>query len=127
MAYATPSLDGIPVFGLVTKCTATAKPVARQRTAFFGQNGELSLYGGSRGYHFMIEGVFQEDDIGTIQDDFGSLLSFVGPATHTYIDSRGNQWFNVIFDGNLTPDPAGPHITDVGWCQAYTMTMESLL
>ncbi|MHB8359795.1 MAG: hypothetical protein ACYDCP_09920 [Thermoplasmataceae archaeon] len=126
MPYNVATLDGSPIFGIVLAATATPKPVARQKSQIFGQNGELAKYGGSRGYHFSVKGMFQEGTIGAIQADFAAILSFVGPGLHTYIDVYGNAWSNVIFDGRLRPEPE-VQVTDVGWVQGYTLEMESLL
>lgn len=127
MPFAIATLDGLPMFGLVTESTATHKPPARQRTSYAGTDGELDVFLGRRGWRFTISGVIAANDIPSIQNSFAAIFALEGPGVHTYTDTKGNSFPNVVFDGELTPDPKGPHPTDTGWCQAYTMAMESLL
>jgi hypothetical protein len=125
MPYQTATLDGEPVFGLVIECIPTPIPCARQITEFFGQNGRLAVFGGTRGWKFTIKGRFEESDISTINADFAAIEGFAGPQTHTFVDTAGNTYQNVIFDGSIVPDGTFM-ITDTGWTRGYTMTMESL-
>jgi len=126
MPYQVPSYGGIPMFGLVTSFVMTPNPAARQIDAIFGQDGELSLYGGARGRTFQIAGVLLDVDIEGLNVDEGVILNTEGPTPQTLVDTRGNSWPNVVFDGEYRPDPSGPHPTDTGWCLAYRMTLHGL-
>ena len=101
MPYNVPTLDGQPVFGLVTEFTPTSREAATQDSAFFGQDGILSLWGGLRGWTFHIAGCFQESDLATINADIAALLSFRGPGLHTFVDTRGVVWNNVRVRGRF--------------------------
>ncbi len=101
-------------------------PAARQISAFFGIDGVLAQYGGTRGWTFQIAGVFEEFDIAALNVDISNLMSFIGPFTHTFIDTSANTWPNVVFDGEFQSDPMGPRPTDVGWCRAYSLTLHGL-
>lgn len=126
MPYANPTLGGALIFGLVTECQMITAPAARKISAFFGQDGLLSQYGGSRGRTFLITGVLEDVDIDSLNADEGAILAYQGPSTNTFTDTRGNSWPNVVFDGQFVPDPMGPKPTDTGWCLAYKMVLRGL-
>jgi len=86
----------------------------------------VSLYGGALGYRFMIAGVFADYDIASINNDIAFLLSMADANVHTLLDTSGNTWNNVQFDGEIQFDPQGPLITDTGWVRAYSLQMHSL-
>jgi hypothetical protein len=126
MAFNTPTLDGIPVFGLVTKFTPEFHPAAVQESAFFGQDGILALWGGKRGAVFHIEGVFQEANPIIINLDIAAIMAFAGPGLHQLIDTSGNIWNNVLFRGRLQAGHcAYPNAN--GYVRTYSMMLESLL
>lgn len=130
MPFNVPTVDGNPVFGLVTKFVPERREAVTQDSAFFGQNGILSLFGGTRGWVFHIEGVFAEPGdpataITAINLDILAIQNLVGPLLHTLVDTSGNTFNNVRFRGKFTPAPQ-VFPTDTGWCRAYTMEMDSL-
>lgn len=126
MPYQTPSLDGQPIFGLITEFVPEPIEAVVQESAFFGQNGKLAKWGGTRGYHFHIKGVFQEFNIALINLDLQAVLAFQGPALHVLVDTSGNTWPNVLFRGKIVPAPRA-FVTPTGWSREYTMELESLL
>ena len=126
MPYQTPSYGGEPIFGLVTSMQATMNPTAQQLDAFFGVSGNLALFGGTRGRVFLIAGAFEESDIPTLNEDEAAIRSFANGIARTLVDTRGQTWSNVIFEGQYTPDPMGPRPTGGGWCCSYHMVMRGL-
>ena len=126
MPYAIPRLDGYPCFGLVTSFQPSPIPARRQLDSYFGIPGQVSLFGGALGYRFQIAGVLQDYDIASLNNDIAFLLSFVDANVHTLLDTSGNTWQNVQFDGEISFDPAGPLITVVGWIRGYSLQMFSL-
>jgi hypothetical protein len=130
MPFSPATLDGQPVFGLITEFLPQAHEAAVQESSFFGQNGKLALWGGLRGWRFHIKGIFAESGVqgvavAALNLDFAALNSFRGPGLHTLIDTSGNSWPNVLVRHAAVP---GPRVmaTPFGWCREYTMEMESL-
>jgi len=126
MPFQTPSYGGLPIFGLVTSMQAMMNPTAQQLDQFFGVSGNLALFGGTRGRVFAISGVFQEFSIPVLNADEAVVRSFADGVARPLIDTRGQLWSNVIFEGQYVPDPLGPRPTDVGWALSYHMTMRGL-
>jgi hypothetical protein len=122
----TPTYGGVPMFGLVTKMVHAANPCVRQIDAFFGVPGNISLFGGSRGRTFMIQGVLNDVSIGAINADEALIHSFADGIARTLFDTRGQTFSNVIFLDEFQPDPMGPRPTDVGWCLPYRLVMHGL-
>jgi hypothetical protein len=121
-----PTLDGADVFG--TACHVVHEPsaLALQRDSFFGLNGVMALNGGSRGRMFRISGVFVGPDIDTIVASEAFLLSYADGLIHTFVDTQGRSWPNVIFPGQYQPSPEGPKFTDFGFCLPFSCTLEGL-
>jgi len=126
MPFYTPTYGGIPMFGLVTSMQAMMNPTAQQLDQFFGVSGNLALFGGTRGVVFAIAGVFQEQDIPTLGEDLAFLRNYADGIARPLADTMGMLWQNVIFEGQLIPDPMGPRPTDTGWAIPYRMTMRGL-
>jgi hypothetical protein len=134
MAYFTPLYDGNPIFGLAVRMQMVPNPTQLQLDSFFGVNGVVSLFGGSRGRTFMIQGclfAFQDafSDPITIIDlnaAEGVIHSFADGIARTMVDTRGNSWPNVVFRDEFQPDPMGARPSDSGWILPYRMVMHGL-
>ena len=126
MAFSTATYGGVPIFGLVTRFVATLNPNARQVTAFPGVNGVLSKFLGTRGGTFEIGGVLYNTDMASVNIAEQILLSYADGAARTLTDVRGRSFANVVFDGEYTPAPDGPHPYANGWILAYSMRMHGL-
>lgn len=97
------------------------------RTAYFGVDGTTSLYGGSRGWIFHVDGVLWgatpaallafEAAVRALPRGVGSILA----------DDVGREWANVIFLGEYVPSAEGPKYTDTGVCLPYTATFYGLI
>jgi hypothetical protein len=124
--YFTPSYNGAPIFGLVTSMQHVPNATAQQIDAFFGVSGNLALFGGARGRVFLIAGTLHEFDIPTLNADEAIIMSFADGIARTLVDTRGRAWSNVIFKGEYTPDPGGPHPTGGGWCVSYHCVFQGL-
>jgi hypothetical protein len=127
MAFSVATYGGVAIFGLVESFVATVNPVARQETAFFGANGLLSKFGGSRGTTFRIRGVLNDTTIFAVNADEQIILSYADGIARTLTDVRGRFFTNVVFDGAYEPHPMGPRPTDRGWCLEYTMILHGLI
>jgi hypothetical protein len=104
----------------------TPHACAQQVDAFFGVPGNISLFGGSRGRTFMIQGVLTDIGIFELNADEALIHSFADGIARTLIDTRGQTWLNVVFLDEFQPDPVGPRPTDVGWCLPYRLVMHGL-
>ena len=126
MPFQTPSYGEIEMFGLVTSMVHSPNVCALQTDSFFGIDGQIALFGGSRGRRFEIRGVLFDDDIEALNADEGLIHSYADGIPRTLVDTRGNEWENVIFLDEFMPDPIGPRPTDEGWCLPYRMVMHGL-
>jgi hypothetical protein len=133
MAYLTPLYDGNPIFGLAVRMQMVPNPTQLQFDSFFGVNGVVSLYGGSRGRTIMISGClfapFDNFDSITITDLNaleGVIHTYADGIARTLVDTRGNSWHNVVFRDEFQPDPMGARPSDSGWILPYRMTMHGL-
>jgi hypothetical protein len=122
----TPAYGGVPMFGLVTSMVHAPHPCAQQVDAFFGVPGNISLFGGSRGRAFMIQGVLQDVDLGSLNADEALIHSYADGIARALFDTRGQTWLNVVFFDEFQPDPMGPRPSDVGWVLPYRMVMHRL-
>jgi hypothetical protein len=121
-----PLLDGADVFGTACHVIHSPVPVATQMDAFFGISGVVSLWGGSRGRTFQVDGVLVGEDLFTVIAAEGVLLSYADGIARTFTDTQGRSWPNVIFEGEYQPSPEGPRPTDFGWCLPYRCTLRGL-
>ena len=106
------SYGGVPVFGLAVHIQHVPRANAQQVDAFFGVNGNVTLYGGSRGRVFEISGVLWGEDIPSLIAAEANLLSYADGIARTLIDPIGRSFPNVIFQGEYQPSPEGPKPTD---------------
>ncbi len=127
MAFSVATYGGVPIFGLVESFVATVNPVARQETSFFGTNGILSKFGGSRGTRFVIRGVLNDVSIFALNFDEQLIFSYADGVARNLTDVRGRLFTNVVFDGEYEPNPRGPKPFFGGWCLDYTMVMHGLI
>jgi hypothetical protein len=120
------TLDGNAVLGVATHVQMKPHANAQQIAEFFGVDGVFTLFGGSRGRTFLIDGVLVADNIGDLNALEVALLSYADGNTHTLVDDRGRVWPNVIFRGEYEPIAAGPKPLPNGWCLPYKCVMTGL-
>lgn len=102
------SYGGATIFGLAVHITHIPKANATQLDAFFGVNGNVTLFGGSRGRVFEISGVLYGVDEASLLAAEATLLSYADGIARTLIDPIGRVFANVIFDGTYQPSADGP-------------------
>jgi hypothetical protein len=122
------SLDGNLVFGVANHIVHTPRGNAQQVNAFFGVNGNQTIFGGARGRTFMIDGVFLAANPTLIATAEAFLLSYADGRPHTLVDTYGRIWQNIIFRGEYQPNAAGPKpLADgTGWSLAFKCVLEGL-
>lgn len=107
------TLDGANVFGYVIGSTWIPNADAAQVNAFFGVNGTLSLYGGSRGSVILIDAIFlatgfdEPTAAAAVMAAEANLFTFADGLGHTYADPMGRVFDNVLFRRKYQADPAG--------------------
>ena len=69
MPLYTPTYGGLPIFGLAVHIEQLPQQAAQQLDAFFGVPGWLSVFGGTRGRTFGIQGVLYDIDLPTLNTD----------------------------------------------------------
>jgi hypothetical protein len=121
-----PLFGGLNIFGTACHSIHIPRANAQQVDAFFGVNGKLTLYGGSRGRIHEITGVLIGGTLGEVIAAEGSMLSYADGIARDYTDTQGRTWPNTIFNGEYQPSPEGPKITDFGWCLPYRAVLHGL-
>jgi hypothetical protein len=108
--------DGGNVFGYAVKCRMMVNPSAAQVNEFFGVAGKQSLYGGSRGRAFLIEGVFAAEDgnASTLQAYVDLLLSYDDGIGRVLEHDVYGAWGSVVFrrfepSERILPGPCLPY------------------
>lgn len=121
MPFVTPAYGGNPIFGIAVKMAMLSNPAAAQEESFFGVPGILSVFAGTRGRSFHIQGVLFEFDIPTLNFDEGIFTpgiagSFADGIARPLFDTRGRTWANVIYLGEFEPSADGPQrmVCDLG-------------
>ena len=99
MAYTTPTLDGQAVFGRAVHTVMEPCDLAMSYSAFFGVNGQYSVFGGSRGRRFDVSGVLAASSVAGLIAARAALLSFQDGAAHILLDTYGVTWPWVVFVG----------------------------
>lgn len=121
------TLDGNPIFGEAVRVQHIPHPNAQQINQFFGINGQQTLFGGTRGRSFLINGMLTAGDIPTLNAAESTLLSYADGLPHTLVDNRGRTWLNVVFGGGYVPCSQGPYpLAGGGWGLSYRLMMTGL-
>lgn len=113
--------DGGNIFGYCKSFVHLPNSSVAQENGFFGVNGTHSLFGGSRGRVFQIQGYFIGDSFGDCFDAEAVLLSYADGIVRNLVDNFGRVYPNVLFEGRYTPDPTGPHESVVGGLNKYSL------
>jgi hypothetical protein len=96
------SYAGQSIFGYAVNIVHIPNPTIQQNNSFFGINGMMTIYGGSRGRRFDVTGLFWEPDALSVRVFDETLMqSFADGIPRTLVDSYGYAWPNVIFQGEL--------------------------
>ncbi|SRR5579883_76008 len=120
------SYGGVPVFGLAVHIQHIPRANSQQIDAFFGVDGNVTLYGGSRGRVFEITGCLFGADIPSLIAAESTLLSYADGKARTLVDPIGRSFPNVIFQGEYQPSPGGPKCTDSGVILPYRAVFHGL-
>lgn len=97
------SYDGSAIFGRSVKIAVGQLPGDFQRTAFQGQNGVYSLFGGSRGRTFNVEAVLYGADLAGVLSARAVIESYHDGIARVLVDTTGYAWGQVVYNGDFTP------------------------
>ena len=92
-----PTYDGSNIFGSAVKTRMDVNPSAAQVNEFFGVGGRQSLYGGTRGRVFLVEGLFTAPDPASLQSAIGLLLSYDDGVGRVFAHEVYGSWPAVVF------------------------------
>jgi hypothetical protein len=135
MSLYTPTYGGVPIFGLAVHIEQVPAQAAAQSEAFFGVPGMLSVFGGTRGRTFQVQGVLYDVDIPTLSLDEniftpGVTGTVADGVARPLFDTRGRTWANVIYLGEFQPHPMGPRPAvwggGSGWALPYRAVFHGL-
>jgi hypothetical protein len=115
--YNNPTYGGAPIFGLAVKFRPAPNPPALQLDAYQGINGQVCLFGGTRGGVVHVSGVLADFDIPSVNNDLATITSYDDGIARTLIDPEGNSYGDCVYAGMGPPQPALP--TATGWCKSY--------
>jgi hypothetical protein len=114
-----PTYDGVNCFGAAVHVQHIPNASAEQINSFFGVDGTVAVYGGSRGRVFHIEGVLFGGDLSELLAAEAFLLSYADGIGRVLVDDSGRVFGNVYYRGEYIPSPDGPKWTDQGVCLPY--------
>jgi hypothetical protein len=120
------SYGGVDIFGAAVHIQHIPRANAQQVDSFFGTNGNVTLFGGTRGRTFEVTGVLIGKDIPTLLAAEATLLSFADGIARTLVDPIGRTFPYVIFQGEYLPSPEGPKWTNAGVCLPYRAVFHGL-
>lgn len=121
-----PTYGGLFIFGTACKVAHDPVPVVIQEDSFFGINGVVSLYGGSRGRTFVVSGVLVDEDPSSVSFDEQTLLNFADGIARDFTDTTGVLWPNVLITGPYRRHPDGIRPTIGGYCLPYQIVLRGL-
>jgi hypothetical protein len=122
-----PLFGGLAIFGTACKSVHIPRANQQQLDAFFGVNGNVTLYGGSRGRIHEITGVLLGVDLSEVLAAEATLLSYADGIARDYTDTQGRTFANTIFHGEYQPSPDGPRPAgDQGWCLPFRCVLHGL-
>jgi hypothetical protein len=87
--------DGSNIFGF-SRIRMEVNPSAAQVNEFFGAQGQQSLYGGSRGRVFLIEGIWTGDN-DTLAASVATMLSYDDGIGRAFAHPIYGTWPRVVF------------------------------
>lgn len=125
-----PTWDGNAMFGEAVKMVEIPNAAAYQAAAFFGAEGVLSTYAGTRGRIFQVEGLFT----GTSPSDVIAIRyawnAYIGAPGTTLVDTMGIAWYPVIFRGEIQVEAGGPKPAATAgggsWALPYKLVLQGL-
>ena len=91
------SFGGSSIFGLAVRVTYEVNPPAAQINAFFGVSGTQSLFGGTRGGVFLVQGLLAADNLSDLASLEANFNSFNDGIARTFVDTWGNAYPQVTF------------------------------
>lgn len=96
--------DGVDIFGLAVQMAHVLNPTAEQLNAFFGLSGTQSLYGGTRGRVFTVQGVLFGADLAALNAAEALYHSYIDGIARTLVDTRGRTWDQVLVKAPFQPE-----------------------
>src|ERR1700677_2209510 len=132
MPIYTPTFGGVPMFGLAVRIQQVPAECAQQAEAFFGVPGIFSVFAGSRGRAFQIEGILYDQSLIQLNADEnlwtpGVSGSMADGIARALFDTRGRTWANVIYLGQFQPDPMGPKPAAWGGNTGYILPYKAIM
>jgi hypothetical protein len=129
MSY-TPTFDGNAMFGEAVSIVEIPNAAAYQAAAFFGVEGVLATYAGTRGRIFQVSGLFTGPTPYDVISIRYAWNSYIGAPGTTLVDTMGIAWYPVIFRGEIQVEPGGPRAAATAgggsWALPYKMVLQGL-
>jgi hypothetical protein len=120
MPLFNPTFNGDSIFGAAVRMAHVANANAAQVSAFFGQGGQVAMFGGSRGRVFAVVGVFLASDIEGLNVAEGLFQSYADGFAYVLVDTRGRTWQQGS-EAGPRPAPGG------GWGLPYKAVFHGLV
>jgi len=128
MPLFNPTFNGESIFGQAVRIVHVANADASQVTTFFGQAGQVAMFGGGRGRTFMVVGVFLAADIEGLNAAEAIFTSYADGFAYVLVDTRGRTFAQVQFRGELQVNEAGPRpAPGGGWGLPYKAVFHGLI
>ncbi len=122
------TFDGLAVLGVAVHVEHVPNATAIMISEFFGLQGQVALYGGTRGRTLLVTGVLIASTIAGLNalEEVWGGEQFNDGNVHTLVDDRGRVFENLIFTGMFQPSADGPKPTSSGWLIPYRLSFSGL-
>ncbi len=122
------TFDGGLYLGVAVHVEHVPNATAMMISEFFGIQGQLALFGGTRGRTLLVTGVLVASTIAGLNalEEVWGGEQFQDGNVHTLIDDRGRVFENVIYTGQFQPSADGPKAMSNGWLIPYRIAFQGL-
>ncbi len=122
------TFDGGLYLGVAVRVEHVPNATAVMISEFFGIQGQLALFGGTRGRTLLVTGVLVASTIAGLNalEEVWGGEQFNDGNVHTLIDDRGRVFENLIYTGQFQPSADGPKAMWNGWLIPYRIAFQGL-
>lgn len=117
---------GTNIFGTAIQCRRVDHPPANQVITFFGVNGTVTVFGGSRGRLWNIQGVLVGVNSLDIAAQEALIDTYNDGLARVFTDTYGTNWAAVVYRGGYQQTEK-PGFTENGIVQPYRMSLHGLV
>lgn len=118
------TLGGSAIFGLAITVQMVEAEPAMQVDSFFGLDGTVSLFGGTRGRTFVVRALMVGADASGLAANLQALWNHNDGVGRVLVDSLGIAWPDVVYRGFRQEGPIQWLAGGAGLALPYTVILE---